>query len=106
MLNEFDHEVISMEDIRQGSGREEIASADVVIAFDPHTESEEVLHGLADWEAAQRSEEPAELAVVRVELDTEDDLEEVAELLNDLRTDESEGARLEEGVVDDEDELS
>jgi len=79
-MSGFEHETISMDDLRAGFGKELLAEAEVVVAVDADSQ-EEVLHGKWDWELAVRTGHGAELSVVRVELEASDDVEELREMI-------------------------
>ena len=79
-MSDFEHETISMDDLRAGFGKDLLAEAEVIIAVDADLK-EEVLHGKWDWELAVGTGHEAELSVVRVELEASDDADELKEMV-------------------------
>ena len=98
-MNSFEHETISMDDLRAGFGKELLADAEVIIAVDADSQ-EEVLHGKWDWELAVGTGHEAELSVVRVELEASDDIGELREMIETAR---SGAADDDEGPTDNDD---
>ena len=96
---------ISLEDLQSGDTRRLLAEADVVVAVDVRTGEEEAILGGEEWDRARETAREDELAVLRIELDTEsDDPDTLAEVIEEfqpgeLNEDEGEQAPVED--VDD-----
>ncbi|MGD2109401.1 MAG: hypothetical protein PVI86_08405 [Phycisphaerae bacterium] len=97
-MSGFEHDTISIKDLRAGSGQEVLTEAEVIIAVDADAQ-EEVLRGKWDWELAVGTGHEAELSVVRVELETSDDVNELREMLRAAQSETDDGE--EEPTADD-----
>ncbi|MCO6436596.1 MAG: hypothetical protein J5J06_05865 [Phycisphaerae bacterium] len=84
-MSTFEHDIISMEELRAGFGKDLLAEAEVVIAVDADSR-EEVLHGKWDWEIAAGTAHETDLSVVRVELEAADDVDELKEMIEVAQT--------------------
>ena len=72
-MSDFDSTTASIQDLKWGLARDVLAQADVVIAVDAATDSEEVVYGRDEWQRAVDIGNERDLEVVRVELDLESD---------------------------------
>jgi hypothetical protein len=84
-MSGFEHEIISMDDLQSGFGKDLLAEADVIIAVDADAQ-EEPLFGKWDWELAAGTAHEAQLSVVRIELEVSDDVDELKEIIDTVRS--------------------
>lgn len=89
-MSDFEHETISMDDLRVGFGKDLLAQAEVILAINADSQ-EDVLHGKRDWDLAVGTGHEADLSVVRVELEASGDIDELKEMIETAQS----------GVVDD-----
>jgi len=101
-MNDFEHETVSMDDLRAGLGQEILEEAEVIIAVDADSH-EEVVHGETDWQLAVATGQAAELWVVRIELDALDDVDELLEMIAAARSGAVDEDLAEEPTGDDDD---
>jgi hypothetical protein len=82
-MSDFETEPIPLDDLRESRG-EILAGADVIIAVDADA-GEEVIYGKWDLELAAGTALESDLAIVRVEIESGDDLDELRELIDQAR---------------------
>ena len=95
-MSNVEHKTVSMDDLRAGVGTELLAEAEVIVAIDADWRKE-FLRGKWDWEIAVRTGHEEELKVVRVELESSDELEELGEMIEPTQYDGTD----DDGVPDD-----
>lgn len=102
-MSGFEHETISMDDLRAGFGIDLLADAEVIIAVDADAQ-EEAIYGEPEWEIAVNSGQEAELAVVRVELEASEDAEELREMIAAAQSDAQDDDEDDDEPVDSDDD--
>ncbi|HRX84916.1 MAG TPA: hypothetical protein P5572_07855 [Phycisphaerae bacterium] len=78
-----DPQKVALSRLRTAAGRSALADIDVVIAVDESADVEEVLRGKWDWEMAVATAREDDLSVLRVKVDSSQELDELRAIVDD-----------------------
>jgi hypothetical protein len=92
MLRESGKQRVPLRKLQTNAGKELLATADVVIAVDTRSDAEDVVYGEWDWNLAVSAGQEAELAVLRVELNMNEELDTLSEIVKVSRGPEDDAA--------------